>query len=248
MELKRCLLLAILVPSLPAAAIERGEAAGGREEGAAATSFKFTPTYYRTTNERPAYDLNLRANRQAQTGWIGFYRRGEEFQQLRLGYEHALELAGGRLVPSVQYASRGFLGASATAEIGERHFGMLGLSRTNLKDYFNLNFDPNDSVLLGAGTRALARSVLTLYQIKDDRLGTGQHVTHFVLRTSPDAGTRWAVDVFTKAGRTADGEWVRGTGATLTYDFGRYFARIAHDPYVNFTPERMLRMAFGWRF
>ena len=248
MELKRCLLLAILVPSLPAAAIERGEAAGGREEGAAATSFKFTPTYYRTTNEGPAYDLNLRANRQTQTGWIGFYRRGEEFQQLRLGYEHALELAGGRLVPSVQYASRGFLGASATAEIGERHFGMLGLSRTNLKDYFNLNFDPNDSVLLGAGTRALARSVLTLYQIKDDRLGTGQHVTHFVLRTSPDARTRWAVDVFTKAGRTADGEWVRGTGATLTYDFGRYFARIAHDPYVNFTPERMLRMAFGWRF
>ena len=248
MELKRCLLLAILVPSLPAAAIERGEAAGGREEGAAATSFKFTPTYYRTTNEGPAYDLNLRANRQTQTGWIGFYRRGEEFQQLRLGYEHALELAGGRLVPSVQYASRGFLGASATAEIGERHFALAGLGRTNLKDYFNLNFDPNDSVLLGAGTRGLARSVLTLYQIKDDRLGTGQHVTHFVLRTSPDASTRWAVDVFTKAGRTADGEWVRGTGATLTYDFGRYFARIAHDPYVNFTPERMLRLALGGRF
>ena len=32
---------------------------------------------------------------------------------------------------------------------------------------------------------------------------------------------------------------------TLTYDFGRYFTRIAHDPHVNFTPERMLRMAFG---
>jgi hypothetical protein len=231
---------AILGSVLPAAA--------GGDEGAAATSFKFTPTYYRTTNARSAYDLNLRANRVAQTGWIGYYRRGDEFQQLRLGYEHALELAAVRLVPSVQYASRGFLGASATAEIGERHFALVGLSRTNLKDYFNLNFDPNDSLLLGAGTRAFARSVLTVYQIKDDRLGTGQHVTHFVLRTSPAASTRWTIDVFTKAGRTADGEWVRGTGATLTYDFGRYFARIAHDPHVNFTPERMLRAAFGWRF
>jgi hypothetical protein len=229
---KRCLLLALLVPGVPAAE----------------TSFKFTPTYYRTTNERSAYDLNLRANRDAQTGWTGFYRRGEEFQQLRLGYEHALEQGAIRLVPSVQYATRGFLGASANAEIGERHFALVGLSRTNLKDYFNLNFDPNDSVLLGAGTRALAHSVLTVYQIKDDRLGTGQHVTHFVLRTTPGERTRWTIDVFTKAGRTADGEWVRGTGATLTYDFGRYFARIAHDPHVNFTPERMLRMAFGWRF
>jgi len=229
---KRCLLLALLVPGLPAAE----------------TSFKFTPTYYRTTNEPAAYDLNLRANREVQTGWIGFYRRGDEFQQLRLGYEHALELPAVRLVPSVQYASRGFLGASANAEIGERHFALVGLSRTNLKDYFNLNFDPNDSVLLGAGTRALAHSVLTVYQIKDDRLGTGQHVTHFVLRTSPDEHTRWTIDVFAKAGRSADGEWVRGTGATLTYDFGRYFARIAHDPHVNFTLERMLRMALGWRF
>ena len=230
--MKRCLLLALLGPGL----------------AAAETSFKFTPTYYRTTNERSAYDLNLRANREAQTAWIGFYRRGEEFQQLRLGYEHALEMGAVRLVPSVQYASRGFLGASANAEIGERHFALVGLSRTNLKDYFNLNFDPNDSVLLGAGTRALARGVLTVYQIKDDRLGTGQHVTHFVLRTSPDEHTRWTIDVFAKAGRTAEGEWVRGTGATLTYDFGRYFARVAHDPHVNFTLERMLRMAFGWRF
>src|SRR5438309_4421447 len=164
-QVKRCLLLALLGPGL----------------AAAETSFKFTPTYYRTTNERSAYDLNLRANREAQTAWIGFYRRGEEFQQLRLGYEHALEMGAVRLVPSVQYASRGFLGASANAEIGERHFALVGLSRTNLKDYFNLNFDPNDSVLLGAGTRALARGVLTVYQIKDDRLGTGQHVTHFVL-------------------------------------------------------------------
>lgn len=217
--------------------------------GAEATAYKFTPTYYRTTNQPSAYDLNLRGNRGVHTWWVGFYRRAEEFQQLRLGYEQALEVPFGRVVPSLQYATRGFLGSSVTAEIGERHFGLLGLGRTNLKDYFNLNFDPNDSVLIGAGTRALPATTLSAYQIRDDRLGTGQRVTHFVARIKPDEKTRWTVDVFHKAGRSVDdGEWVRGTGASLTYDFDRYFARLASDPHVNFTREHMIRVAVGFRF
>jgi hypothetical protein len=45
--------------------------------------------------------------------------------------------------------------------------------RTNLKDYFNLNFDPNDAILIGAGTRAIQHTTLSAFQIRDDRLGTG---------------------------------------------------------------------------
>ena len=141
-------------------------------------AYKFTPTVYRTTGERSAYDLNLRGNRGAHTGWVGFYRRADEFQQLRLGYENAVELPFGRVVPSLQYATRGFLGGSLTAEIGERYFGVFGWGRTNLKEYYNLNFDPNDAVTIGAGTRALPKTMLTLFQVRDDRLGTGQRVTH----------------------------------------------------------------------
>ena len=214
-------------------------------------SYKFTPTYYRTTNVTPAYDLNLRGNRGAHTAWVGYYQRSDEFQQLRLGYENTLELPFGRLVPSLQYATRGFLGGSLTAEIGERYFGLVGFGRTNLKDYFNLNFDPNDMVLFGAGTRALPNTTLSLFQIRDDRLGTGQRVTHAVARLKPDDKTRWTVDVFYKEGR-ADSDptspWVHGTGVTLTWDYGRYFARVASDPYVNFSNNHMTRVALGWRF
>jgi hypothetical protein len=59
------------------------------------------------------------------------------------------------------------------------------------------------------------------------------------------------VDVFYKEGRPdSDPASVKlhGTGVTLTYDFGRYFARVASDPHVNFTDSHMTRVAFGWRF
>ena len=238
---------------MPAWAIDgRGEVGQDREAAPPSgekITYKFTPTAYFTTNETPAYDLNLRGNRDVRTAWIGFYRRADEFQQLRLGYETALELPFGRLVPSLQYATRGFLGGSVTAEVGERNFGLLGWGRTNLRDYFNLNFDPNDSVLIGSGTRALPDTTLTLFQIRDDRLGTGQRVTHMTARIKSGDERRWTVDVFHKEGRPSDGgDWVRGTGVTVTYDFGRYFARVASDPHVNFSNDHMLRVALGWRF
>jgi hypothetical protein len=213
-----------------------------------AIAYKLTPTYYHTTNETPAWDFNLRGNLGVHTAWIGFYRRAEEFQQLRLGYENSLETAFGRVVPSLQVATRGFFGGSITAEIGDRYFGLLGWGRTNLKPYYNLNFDPNDSVLVGFGTRALPKTTLTVFQIRDDRLGTGQRVTHLVMRIKPDEKTRWTVDAFHKEGRADDGEFVRGTGVTVTYDFDRYFARVASDPHVNFSHNHMVRVALGLRF
>ena len=227
---------------------DRAPFQAAREEGIA---YKFTPSYYSTTNVTPAYDLNLRGNRGPHTAWIGFYQRSNEFQQLRLGYENSVALPFGRLVPSLQYATRGFLGGSLTAEIGERYFALAGFGRTNLKDYFNLNFDPNDMVLFGAGTRALPNTTLSLFQIRDDRLGTGQRVAHAVARINHGEKTRWTVDVFYKEGR-ADADpasaWVHGTGVTLTWDYGRYFARVASDPYVNFSNNHMVRAAVGLRF
>jgi hypothetical protein len=193
--------------------------------------------------------VNLRGSHDEHTWWVGYYRRAEEFQQLRLGYENSVALPFGRVVPSLQYATRGFLGASVTAEIGERHFALLGAGRTNLKDYYNLNFDPNDMIMIGAGTRALPNTTLSAYQIIDDRLGTGQRVTHLVARFNPDEKTRWTLDVFHKAGHSSeDGERVSGTGLALTYDFGPYFARLASDPHVNFTRDHMVRAALGLRF
>ena len=200
-------------------------------------AYKFTPSFYRTTNVTPAYDLNLRRDHGGQMAWIGFYQRSNEFQQLRLGYENTWTLPFVKVTPSLQYATRGFLGGSLTGEIGERYFALVGFGRTNLKDYFNLNFDPNDMVMFGFGTRALPNTTLSLFQIRDDRLGTGQHISHLVTRIKPDEKNRWTVDVFYKEGR-ADADpasvWVHGTGVTLTWDYGRYFARVASDPVRKF--------------
>jgi hypothetical protein len=41
---------------------------------------------------------------------------------------------------------------------------------------------------------------------------------------------------------------VQGTGVTLSWDYERYFARVASDPYVNFSNNHMLRLALGLRF
>jgi hypothetical protein len=233
---------------------ERDERPAKDEEGQAKqnkVAWKFTPTFYDSNNEPNAWDFNLRGNTDTQTWWVGYYRRDDEFRQLRLGYERPVEWSSGRVVPSFQYATRGFLGASFAAEIGKRHFGILGWGRTNLKDYYNLNFDPNDAVTFGVGTRALPNTTLSLFQIRDDRLGTGQRVAHLVARIKPDERTRWTLDVFHKEGRPDSdpaSEKVRGTGATLTYDFDPWFVRVAKDPHVNFSDNDMVRVAFGLRF
>jgi len=44
-------------------------------------------------------------------------------------------------------------GGSATAEVGGDFYGLLGMSRTNEKRYFNLNFGPNDAWTFGLGAR-----------------------------------------------------------------------------------------------
>lgn len=161
-------------------------------------AWKFTPGIYRETGGRWASDLNLRGSSEADTFWIGRYQRGGEFEQTRAGYERQLTVPFGRVIVSGQLASRGFLGGSVTLEASAASVlssaapfvVLLGWGRTNLKPYYNLNFDPNDSVLIGAGWRPDERTALTVFQVRDDRLRTGQRVTHFVLRQKTGARSR----------------------------------------------------------
>jgi hypothetical protein len=230
------------------------EAAPRRDEKDAAqgaVAWKFTPTWHDNSSGPNAWDFNLRGNTDTQTWWAGYYQRSEEFRQLRLGYEHPLDLGFARLVPSIQYATRGFLGGSLYGESSGDWFGILGWGRTNLKDYFNLNFDPNDAVTFGVGTRVLPKTTLNLYQVRDDRLHTGQRITHLVARIKPDEKTRWTIDAFYKEGRPDSdpaSARIHGAGATVTYDFDRYFVRVAIDPHVNFSDIDAVRVAFGFRF
>ena len=220
-----------------------------------AINWKLTPSLYRETAGRPAFDVNLRGNRENDTFWIGQYQRGSEFQQTRAGYERQLAVPFGRVIASGQAASHGFWGGSVTLEASMAatgsSVGLLGWGRTNLKPYYNLNFDPNDSVLIGAGWRPDDATAVTVYQIRDDRLGTGQRVTHFVLRRKTGTRSRWTVDLFNRSGRNEpgpDSEWFRATGVAITYDRKPWFARLAWDPKANYTDSDMTRIAIGVRF
>ena len=217
-------------------------------------AWKLTPSTHHESAGHSAYDINLRGNRDQDTFWVAHYKRGGEFEQSRAGYEHQFGLPIGRVIASAQYASHGFVGGSATLEAGSpgsAFTGLLGLGRTNTRPYYNLNFDPNDSVLIGAGWKLDTGVALTLYQVRDDRLDTGQRVTHFVLRTPTTPAGRWTVDLFHRAGRadsTPDAETFNATGLALTYDHEPWFIKVARDPKVNFTPSDMTRVAIGVRF
>ncbi len=212
-------------------------------------AFKLTPSLYLTSNQRTAADMNLRASLGDHALWLGHYWRDREFEQTRVGYEYTAEMPFGKLVPSLQWASHGFVGGSVNAEIGGTTFGLLGFGRTNAKDYYNLNFDPNDSALYGFGTRLFASTTLSLYQIRDNRLHTEQKVSHFVWRRQMDDRHRWTVDVFSKRGRpTAEEDTVIGTGISATYDFNALFFRFAWDPKVNFSNDNQTRLTLGFRF
>jgi len=214
-----------------------------------AGAFKLTPSYYVTTHEKDATDLNLRANHGPHAIWLGHYQRGSEFEQTRTGYEYTLQIPFGQLVPSLQLASHGFAGGSINAQIGDSIYALLGFGRTNTRDYYNLNFDPNDSVVYGLGTRLLPKSTLSLFTVKDNRLHTGQMVTHAVWRMLPDDHQRWTVDLSSKHGRaTADDESVSGKALSLTYDYRDIFFRLARDRKVNFTAEDQSRLSVGLRF
>ena len=221
--------------------------------GGSPIAWKLTPGVYTETAARPAADLNLRGNQEADVFWIGHYQRGEEFRQTRAGYERQFTVSNAKLIVSAQYASRGFVGASTTLEFNggpdARWFGLVGLGRTNTRPYYNLNFDPNDSTLIGAGWRPDASTTITGYQIRDDRLDTGQRVTHLVVRRKTGHLTRITIDVFERAGRASpEADLFRGTGITLTYDHDTWFVRASHDPKAGFTASDMTRLAIGMRF
>jgi len=217
--------------------------------GEASWAFKLTPSYYATTHEKDAVDINLRANNGPHALWLGYYQRGNEFEQTRTGYEYTAQLPYVQLVPSLQLASHGFAGGSLNAQIGDSVYGLIGFGRTNTRDYYNLNFDPNDAITFGLGTRLVPRSNISLFTVKDDRLHTGQTVTHLVWRMSPDEHQRWTVDLSSKRGRaSAQDEMVSGGAVAVTYDYKDIFLRLAFDKKVNFTPDDQTRVSLGVRF
>lgn len=212
-------------------------------------TFKLTPSYYVTTHQSDATDINARADHGSHAVWLAHYQQGNKFEQTRTGYEYTEQFGFVQLVPSLQLATHGFAGGSLNAKIGDSVYALLGFGRTNLHDYYNLNFDPNDSIVYGVGTRLLSDSTLSLYTVKDNRLHTGQMVSHALWRWAAGEGRRWTVDVSSKHGRpAAEEDSVSGRGLTVTYDCQAVFFRVAQEQKVNFSKDNQTRLSLGARF
>jgi hypothetical protein len=226
-------------------------AAGDPDTGAAPSSSptnKLTFAYYDFSSGKTGADINLRHTFKSSTAWIAAYHQSDRFDQLRLGYEYDYHANWLTLVPSAQAATHGFFGATIYAEAGRELFGIAGLGLTNLQPYWNLGFDPNDYVQLGAGYRDHAGNTMSVYAIRDDRLGTGQTNTHLFFRRYLPDDWRLSLDVVREHGNGDQGLVVRSWSASVDADWRRWFIRVAEDPHVNYTPDRQIRIAAGMRF
>lgn len=209
---------------------------------------KLTPSLYSNRQAPAASDVNLRGNLGPHALWLGQYRQAGFGEQLRAGYEYTASPDWGQLVYSLQSAERGFAGGALTAQIGHTLYGIAGWGRTNLRPYYNLNFDPNDAVTLGLGGHWQGHE-LSLAQVHDDRLHTGQRVTHLVWRYHRIPGQRLSVDLARKAGRAAsDGPWLQGHSLSLSWDWSGHVVRLARDQRVNFSDDTQTRVSLAWRF
>ena len=220
---------------------------------AGAQDWKYTFSRYHDSVDGQAYDLNLRGTLKRTTFWVGTYGDSLGLRQSRAGLDHALEFSFGRLVPSGQIASGGFAGWFLTWDGRSGSTSgfspLLGLGRTNTRPYVNLNFDPNDSVLLGGSYLSPGWGLFTGYRIRDNRLGTGQTVDHLIWRRSFDGGYRLTLDLFARSGAVMMGEpSFRGRGFSLTADIRDWFVRVSLDPHANYTAATVNRLSVGGRF
>lgn len=240
--------LAGLAIAAPWAACAQGVAA----DSAAPVAYKLTTGLYSTSGGGlPAgqgLDVNLRATSGFGNAWLGWFRSPvQAITQSRAGWDNTFKLGPVRFMPSLQVASGGFVGGSAGAEVGDSWFVGAGVGRTNLRNYVNLNFDPNDAWMLSGGYRWAESASLALQVVRDNRLNPDQQHVHLVYRTPLADDQRLTLDLLAKQGLVA-GVPVHRMGFSVGYDWPRYFVRVAWDPLVNFTQQDMLRLSVGTRF
>lgn len=213
----------------------------------ASPDFKLTATGFKFSENGSGVDVNLRYSSDYGNAWIGYFRAPKlDANQWRSGWDRSFGEAI-RIQPSVQIASGGFVGGSINLETGERWFAGVGFGRTNLRPYFNLNFDPNDSWSLIGGYRGENGQSYAASYIRDNRENPDQQHFHLTSRTPLEGKQRLTLDLLYKRG-LVDGQRIARAGGTVTYDWPKYFVRVAYDPYTNFTSDNVWRLSVGTRF
>lgn len=209
-------------------------------------NFKLTLGIQNFSESGRGVDVNLRHSSELGTTWIGYFDSdGLDAHQLRGGWDQSFGDTV-RLSPSLQIASGGFVGGSVNLETGKTWFVGAGYGRTNLRPYFNLNYDPNDAWSLSGGYRAEGVSYTFSYT-RDDRENPDQQHFHAIYKAPINVNDRLTIDILYKRGLVND-ESIAKFGATFTYDWPRLFVRLAYDPNTNFSSDNALRVSVGTRF
>ena len=215
-------------------------------------SYKFTTGVYALSGggvlNSHGVDVNLRQTSALGNIWGAWYRSPEQqVSQPRMGWDRSFEATNWRVIPSVQTASGGFWGGSLSVETGDALFAGVGLGRTNLHPYVNLNFDPNDAWMASVGYRWSSVQSVSFQVVRDNRQNPDQQHLHLLYRAPMPDEQRLTVDLLFKSGLVED-RMVHRTGLSVTYDFAYFFTRLAYDPVINFTPQTMWRFSVGHRY
>src|SRR5260370_38176691 len=114
---------------------------------------KLTFSTYFTRGNR-AFDLNLRHQLGPVTVWIAGFYDPQTNKLIRTGIQYDYRKAWFHFVPTIEVATTKAVSGSLSFELGSgRTIALVGYSRTNLKPFFDLFWDPGDSVQLGIGHR-----------------------------------------------------------------------------------------------
>lgn len=193
-------------------------------------------------------DLNLRRQAGALAGWLGLFHDPHLDTVARAGLEADLHAGPLLVVPTLQAASNGLKAGQLYSEVGGATYAILGASRTNLRPFYNLSWDPNESVQLGLGRHLSRYDKLYAFAIFDVRLHTGQQDTHLLWRHRLGPSLGLTFDGLYKSGHTDSGRYVRAAGVGAYVDGPHWLLKAYYDPYVNFTDHSMFRFGLGAKF
>ena len=209
---------------------------------------KLTFSVYFTNGER-LYDLNLRHQFGPLTAWIAGFADPNGTKLIRVGAQYDYKKAWFHFVPTIEVATTKAVSASLYSELGAgKTFAIAGVSRTNLKSFFDLFWDPSDAVQLGIGHKISSYDRIQAYSIIDVRLHTEQENTHVVYRHKLNANNGITFDGVFKSGHDDSGRFIRTVGIGTYYDRPKWFWKIYYDPHVNFTGHTMVRTGIGLKF
>jgi hypothetical protein len=226
-----------------AAAVTRPDCAHAAEGG---VPWKLTLGEYLYSDYLGA-DLNVRWRENGSSAWAGLYSDRVFGTQARTGADTTINLGKYfQLQPSIQAASMGFVGGSFNIQAGDAWYGIAGVGRTDARPYFNLNFDPNDALTLGAGHHTNTGVSYYVILIEDDRFHTGQRDWHINAQI-PRGASHATLDLLHKTGLSDAGR-ISGWGGSANYDWPKWFLRLAYDPSQNFSAQNVWRFAGGIRF